>query len=208
MITVHGFAGSRSLRVLWALEEAGAEYRYIPVDLPSGAGRKPPFVELNPAGKVPLLTDGTLRLTESAAICSYVADRFPDSGLAPEPRTAARAQYDRWCLFVATELEQPLWTLAKHSFVLPPKHRVPAVMDTARWEFSVAARMLAAGLGEQEHLLGEDFTAADILAGHTLAWARSQELPLEAPGLDAYADRVLARPALARARAREQAAAP
>ena len=203
MMTVYGYPRSRSTRVLWTLEEAGAEYEFVSVDLAAGAGRKPPFVDLNPGGKVPLLMDAGMVLTESPAICTYIADRFPEAGLVPAPRSPERAHYDRWCFFVATELEQPLWTLVKHRLALPEKYRVAAMADTARWEFSVAARVLSAGLGDNDFLLGERFTVADILAGQTLAWARAEKLPLETSRLEDYAHRVLERPALERARRRE-----
>jgi len=73
--------------------------------------------------------------------------------------------------------------------------RVPAIMDTARWEFTVAAKRLAQGLEGREFILGKNFSAADILLGHTLKWARAFEVPTEQSAVDAYADRLFARPA-------------
>jgi len=205
MLTVYGCPKTRSARVVWALEEAGAEYAYHKVDLFAGAGRQPDYLALNPAGKVPALVDGTLTLTESAAICTYIGDRFPASGLTPQGDIAARACYNQWCYFALSELEQPLWTLAKHRFALPETRRVPAILETAQWEFSGAARILALGLGEREFISGDHFSAADILIAHTLAWAQAFALPLGHDNLDAYAARLLARPAFVRAQARELA---
>jgi glutathione S-transferase len=205
MLQVYGCPNTRSTRVVWALEEAGAKYDYHKVDLLAGAGRQPDYLTLNPGGKVPTLVDGELVLTESAAICTYIGDRFPASGLTPPATSPERSRYNQWCFFVLSELEQPIWTIAKHRFALPEKRRVPAVVDTAVWEFAVAAKVLANGLGEREYLVGERFTAADLLAAHTLAWARASKLSPGEPRLDAYADRLLARPALARARERERA---
>ena len=205
MLTVYGCANTRSSRVLWALEEAGAEYEYVAVDLRAGAGWKPEYLALNPGGKVPTLVDGELVLTESAAICTYIGDRFPASRLTPPVGSPERARYDQWCYFVLSELEQPLWTMAKHRFALPERRRVPAMLDTARWEFGVAAKVLARGLGRREFIVVDNFTAADILIAHTLTWARAFELPLEHDHLAAYAERLLARPAWARAQEREQA---
>ncbi len=204
MLKVYGCPGTRSQRVLWALEELGADYDYIPVNLLKGEGQQPEYLALNPAGKVPTLVDGDLILTESAAICTYLGDLYPDADLAPRPYTRERALYNRWCYFVISELEQPLWTLAKHDFVLPEKLRVPAIKDTALWEFGRAVKVLAKGLGEQTFLLGDRFSAADILAAHTLAWAKGAEAPVESPQVAAYVERLLSRPALARAQAREQ----
>jgi glutathione S-transferase len=205
MLTVYGCANTRSSRVLWAMEEAGAEYEYVAVDLRAGAGWKPEYLALNPGGKVPTLVDGELVLTESAAICTYIGDRFPASRLTPPVGSPERARYDQWCYFVLSELEQPLWTMAKHLFALPERRRVPAMLDTARWEFAVAAKVLAGGLGRREFIVDGGLTAADILIAHTLAWARTFELPLEHDHLAAYAQRLLARPAWARVQEREQA---
>ena len=205
MLTIFGCPNTRSARAVWALEEAGVDYEYIKVDLLKGEGRRPPYIDLNPGGKVPALRDGDFVLTESGAICTYIGDKFPASGLAPPVNTQDRARYHQWCFFVIGELEQPLWTMAKHRFALPEKRRVPAVIDTAVWEFGVAAKVLDAGLGDKEFIVGDHFTAVDIMLAQTLAWARAFEAPLGHDRLEAYADRLLSRPAVARARAREQA---
>ncbi len=204
MMKIFGFPNSRSARAVWALEEAGAAYEYIKVDLFKGEGRQPPYLDLNPGGKVPTLIDDDLVLTESAAICTYLGDKFPASSLVPSAGTPERARYEQWCFFVIGELEQPLWTMAKHRFALPEKRRVPMVIDTAIWEFSVAAKVLNTGLGDREFIVDGRFTAADILVAHTLGWARAFEVSLGHERLEAYADRLLSRPALARARAREE----
>ena len=202
VLKLYGCANSRSLRAAWALEEAGADYEYVPVDLFKGEGRTPQFLALNPAGKVPVLVDGNLTLTESAAIVAHVGDRFPASGLLP-PATAARADCLRWMFFATTELEQPLWTIAKHRFALPRDKRVAGMDETARWEFAIAAKILDGALGQGEFICGDNFTGADILLGHTLAWARSAKVALESPALTAYLEQLYARPALTRARKRE-----
>lgn len=204
MLTIYGCANTRSTRVVWTLEETGAEYEYVPIDLRAGAGRQPDYLALNIGGKVPTLVDGEFVLTESAAICTYVGDRFPDTGLVPLVGTRERARYNQWCYFALSELEQPLWTIAKHRFALPERRRVPAVLDTAGWEFAVAAKVLAMGLGGEAFIVGERFTVADILIANTLAWARAYKLPLEHDNLQAYTARLWDRPALAKAQQRER----
>ncbi len=205
MLVVYGTPTTRATRVVWALEEAGARYEYRLVDLRSGAGQSPAYLAVNPTGKVPTLVDDGLVITESLAICLHVAERFPEAGLAPARGTAERAAYLRWAAFAACELEQPLWTMAKHTFALPEHLRVPAVLDTARAEFDRVAAVLAAHLAEQPHVAGEAFSAADILTTHTLLWAKNRLEDFSSPVLEEYASRVAARPALARAREREQA---
>ena len=203
MFKLYGWPNTRSLRAVWALEEAGAEYEYVAVNLTRGEGRRPSYLSVNPGGKVPTLIDGDLTLTESAAICCYVGDTHPASGLTPPCGTRQRAMHDKWCYFVLSELEQPLWTMGKHRFALPEKRRVPAIMETAAWEFSVAAKTLASRFGDGPFVLGEQFTVADILIGHTLAWAEAWNIPLEHEHLREYARYLQQRPALIRARQRE-----
>lgn len=202
---VYGCANSRSLRVMWTLEEIGVSYDYQRVDLASGAGRAPEYLRINPAGKVPALVVGDVVLTESAAICHWIASRHPASGMVPATGTAMHAAFLRWMLFVVTELEQPLWAIAKHKFALPRERRVPALIDTARWEYEVAAALLEEGLAGREFLVGDRFTVADVLAAHTLSWARKAAPGAEPPALTDYVERMTARPALARARERESA---
>ena len=208
MLLVYGCPKTRSVRVTWALEEIGAPYEYHKVDLMKGEGRRPPFVDINPSGKVPALVDDDLVLTESAAIVTYLGDKFPDSGLTPSAGTKHRGEYERWCIYAVAELEQPLWTIAKHSFALPEKYRVPAIKDTAGWEFTRCLPVVAQALEERPYMLGDDFSAVDILIAHSLNWGRSTLGSLDNELLDAYVDRTMSRPALERARAREAAADP
>jgi glutathione S-transferase len=203
---LYGFPNTRSARALWALEEAGATYDYVHINLFEGEARQPPFLEINPGGKLPALIDGNLTLTESGAICIHIADQFPAAKLAPAHGNIDRARFHQWCFFALSELEQPLWTLSKHTFALPEKYRVTAIMDTARWEFARATKVLAQGLGDREFIVGDTFTVADILLANTLNWARVRNVEITDATLNAYADRLLSRPALLRALEREKTA--
>jgi glutathione S-transferase len=204
---VYGYPNTRSARVVWTLEEAGADYEYQHVNLLKGAARQPEYLGINPGGKVPALVDGDLTLTESAAICLYIARKYPAAHLLPPVDSAEHARIEQWCFFALTELEQPMWTISKHTFALPEKLRVPAIIDTARWEFGRAAGVLVKGLGDRPYIAGNAFSVADILLANTLAWARSRQVELGHVELDAYTDRMLARPACVRAIQREQLAA-
>lgn len=199
MLRVYGLTNSRSNRVVWTLEEIGADYEFVPVDLQQNLAEGKPFTDLNPGRKVPVLDDDGWLLTESAAICTYLADRHPEAKLVPPAGTRERARYDQWCFFVLSELEQPLWTKAKHRFALPEDWRIEGIEQTAIKEFRIAERVLAQGLGDQPFILGDQFSAADILIATTLNWAqRGEEISLDEDNLKAYSDRLLARPALAR----------
>jgi len=205
MYQLYGMPRTRTTRVVWALEELGAEYRYHLVDLLKGEGQSPEHQKLNPFGKVPVLVDGELVLTESAAICTYLGDQFPESELVPRTGTVDRAKYDQWCYFVLTELEQPLWTAAKHRYVYPKEKQVPAILEVTPWEFGRAAAVLAKSLEGCEYLVGNSFTMADILAAHTLGWARGFKVPHGIPSLDGYEQRLRSRAAYARALEQETA---
>ena len=198
---LYGYRNGRTLRALWTLEEVAARYEYVEVDVLQGEGRAPWFLHINPAGKVPVLVDGELIVTESAAICMHLADKYPASGLLPALGSPARTECYRWISFLLTELDTPLWTIAKHRFGLPVERRVPGVLATARWEFGMAVGILEGALvGKRRYLVGDSLTIADILAGHILLWARGARLALDSVTLAAYLEALLQRPALVRAR--------
>lgn len=201
MMKLYGYRNGRTLRALWTLEEIGAQYEYIEVDLMRGEGRTPAFLKINPAGKVPVLDDAGFMISESAAICMHLADRHPDCRLMPPVGTPERTDCYKWISFILTELDAPLWTIAKHRFALPEERRVPAVIETASWELRSAAQILASALGGKPFIVGSLLTVADILAGHTLLWARGARLPLEVASLEGYLEALLRRDALRRARA-------
>jgi glutathione S-transferase len=197
---LYGYRNGRTLRALWALEEVGAEYEYVEVDVIHGEGRQPSFLKINPGGKVPVLDDGGIIVTESAAICMHLAEKHPASRLLPPAGTAERTECYKWISFVLTELDALLWTIAKHRFGLPKERRVPAVIDCAIWEFEAALKILAAGLGNRVYLVGTSLTVADIIAGHTLLWASSARLEVGAEPLVRYLNALKMRDAFARAR--------
>ena len=173
------------------------------VDLRKGEHKAPEFLKLNPGGKVPVLMDGDLVLSESAAICTHVGERFPASGLVP-PLTdpSNRASYFQWCFFAMSELEAPLWAMTKHTRLMPEERRVAAIAPTCIWEFEKAAKILAQHMEGREYAVGSQFTAADILLGGTLNWGKSLEIALPTPSLEAYAERMAAHPALLKAKER------
>ncbi len=162
---LYGYRNGRTLRALWALEEVGATYEYVEVDVMHGQGHEPWFLKINPAGKVPVLDDGGMIITESTAICMHVAEKYPEGRLLPPPGTMERTECYKWTSYILTELDAPLWTIAKHRFGLPSERRVPAVIETARWEIGVAIEILASAVNGRSFLVGTSLTVADILAG-------------------------------------------
>src|SRR5437773_530852 len=198
---LYGYRNGRTLRALWALEEVGAAYEYVEVDIMHGQGREPWFLKINPGGKVPVLDDNGTIITESAAVCMHLAERYPESRLLPPPGTPERTECYKWISFVLTELDAPLWTIAKHRFGLPKERRVPAVIETAGWEFRSAVKIMATALQGRPYLAGLSLTIADILGGHILLWAKSARLSLAHDTLESYLQRLLSREAAIRARA-------
>ncbi|HNY46664.1 MAG TPA: glutathione S-transferase family protein [Casimicrobium sp.] len=198
-----GSRNSRSLRCVWALEEANATYDYQRVWMTKGDGQKPEFKAVNPAGKIPVLQDGALTLTESVAIMFYVADKFPQAGLIPsEP--IARAEMYRWIFFAVSEIEPHLWAIAQHRFALPEDKRVPALEPTAAWQLARALRAIEKRLAHAPYMSGDAFSLADILCFHCLTWTLSAKLDGVGEASILYVDRLRSRPALQRANDRER----
>jgi len=130
---------------------------------------------------------------------------MPTLRSSPPLGTNARSECYKWISFILTELDAPLWTIAKHRFVLPADRRVSGAVDTAIWEFGRNADLLAGALAQRQYLC-DSFSVADILAGHTLLWASSARLSIPS-NLARYLETLTAREALARARQIAKAAA-
>jgi glutathione S-transferase len=190
---LYGFAPTRSLRALWGLRELGADFEFVPVNLRAGEHRRPEFLALNPAGKLPVLVDGDNVITESAAIVLYLAEKFPEKGLLPKD-IKQRAQVYRWVMFAMTEIEQPLWRIAKHTFILPEDRRLPQDVALAREDFTAMARVLERQLQGREFIVGDRMTAADCVTAYLMDWANENHLLDGFPNLRAYLDRMYARP--------------
>ncbi len=187
---------SRSIRAIWALEEAHAKYEYIAIQFGSeeeNGALSDTYKCINSQGKVPTLEDGELVITESGAILNYVANKYPSQNLIPEDINL-RAKYDELCFFILSDLEQGLWTSGKHRFALPEEQRVPDVLKTATWEFEKAQKALGCLFDGEGFAVGDSFTMADILLAHTLSWADSFKFNVEQKYLD-YRDRMYSRPA-------------
>ena len=191
---LYEFAPTRSIRVRWMLQELGVPFEAVTVDLAKGEGQRPEFLRLNPAGKLPVLVDDGLVLTESVAIDLYLAEKYPQAGLLPTD-LRARAEVHRWLLFTATELEQPLWRIAKHTSLYPEAKRLPADVALAKEEFALAARITEDHMRGREFVVGEGVTIADFVLGYTLDWGNEAGLLGEFPALRAYLERMYARPA-------------
>ena len=193
MMRLYEFAPTRSIRARWVLQELGEEFEAVTVNLVAGDHRRPQFLKINPAGRVPVLVDGDLTITESVAIVLYLAERDAQRRFLPRD-IALRSQVYRWLMFAATELEQPLWRIARHTALYPEDMRLPAELPIARQDFAEMAAVLERHMKDRQFVVGDQVTVADFVMAYTLDWANEARLLGEFPNLTAYLERMYARP--------------
>jgi glutathione S-transferase len=173
------------------LEEAGAAYERELVDIRAGAQNDPAFLALNRMGKVPVLQQGTVVIADSTAICAWLADRLPEAGLAPSLNHTDRGRYLQWLIFPAACIEPAL--VERHG------GWEPNAMASAWGDFDRVMTTLDAGLSPGPWLLGEQFSAADVVLGTALRWGILFGIIPPTPSRTAYVERCEARPAFQRA---------
>lgn len=193
MLKLYGTPPTRALRVVWLLNELSLEHELHPVDLMQDEHHQQDFLSLNPAAKVPVLVDGDLVLTESAAIQLYLAEKYPQAGFIPET-LEDRAQMHRWMFFLVTEVEQPLWRIARHTFVYSEEKRIPQDVELARQECLEMIAVLERHMSDREFMVGERLSVADFNAAYTLDWASEENMLAGAPRLRDYLKAMYARP--------------
>lgn len=186
---LYGTPPTRAARVLWVLRQLKVECEVVFVSLLRGDHRNPEFLAMNPAGRVPALVDGELVLTESIAICLYLAEKY--DALLPADRSV-RAEMYRWLMFVVTEIEQPLERIERHTALYPAERRSPADVSLARQECAAMCAVLEAHLVGRAYLAGQELSVADLVVAYTLEWA--DELGLLPSGLREWKERLYALP--------------
>jgi len=193
---LYGFGPTRSLRALWSLRELGVDFDFERVNLLAGDHQRPEFLRLNPAGKVPVLVDGDLVISESAAIVLYLAEKYPEKKLLPAD-LRMRAQVYRWVMFAMTELEQPLWRITRHTALLPEDKRLPQDVALAREDFTRMAAVFEQHMAGRSFIVGDAITAADCVTAYLMDWANEQGLLDGKPNMQAYLKRMYDRPTAA-----------
>jgi len=188
---------TRSSRAVWMLEEAGVDYEIEPVDIRAVVRvDSDEFRLASPMGKVPALVDGDVFMSESAAICLYVADRYCSGELAPAIDDPARGKFLYWIMYTPAVIE-PAMT-EKVNGIEPNSGR-------SGWgSFDLMIRTMESALEGKTWLLGEQFSAADVMVGSSVAFLRMFEMLPDSEILNAYADRCLARPAYQKALSLDQ----
>ena len=195
-LTFYHAPNSRSSGVLALLEELGADYELRVLNLKAGEQRAPAYLAVNPMGKVPALQHGDALVTEQVAVYLYLADLYPDAGLAPRLEDPLRGPYLRWLAFYGSCFEPAV--------IDRSMKRDPAPAATSPYgDFETMLRTLTNQLEPGPFLLGSRFTAADVLWGSALAWTTGFGLVPSSPAIERYLQAVHSRPAMVRARARD-----
>lgn len=195
-LTLHHHPHSRSAGARVMLEELGVDYRIELVNLQAGEQRRPEFLALNPLGKLPTLIDGDTVVTEQVAIYLHLADRFPAAGLAPSIGDPARGSYLRWMVYYASCFEPAVVDRAQ-------KREPAEPMISPYRDFDSMLAALEAQLACGPWMLGDRFSAADVLWGTALNWTTQFGLVPKSEVIEQYIERAKARPAFQRAAAKD-----
>lgn len=184
MIKLYHNPKSRAAIAKWMLDECGADYQLVHIDLEARQQKSPDYLKINPAGKLPAMSDGDVVLFENAAIGLYLAEKFPKAKLMPEKGTA---DYGRWLslmVYVTSQLEPSMGDSMMG--VETPSYR--------GWtDYEAVKNVIEDQLGDGPWLFGKHFTAADVLIGSMFAWSRQWGKTTGREKLEAYTDRIVAR---------------
>jgi glutathione S-transferase len=193
-LTLYHAAPSRSSIVHWMLEEVGEPYDIHLISFKKGENLRPEYLAVNPMGKVPALKHGDSVITEAAAICTYLADAFPQTKLNVPVGDPRRGVYLKWLFFGPSCLEP---AITERAF---PRREAPPRAALGFGDFDTVMNVLAKAVGAASpHLLGDEFTAADVVIGSGLRWGTMFKLLPERPEFAAYIAHLNKRPALKRA---------
>jgi glutathione S-transferase len=193
---------SRGRIVRWLLEETGRPYRAELLEYGTTM-KAPEYLRINPMGKVPALRHGDTVVTESAAICCYLADAFPEAGLAPAPGDRLRGPYYRWLFFAAGPVEAATTNKA-FGLEVPAERRAMAGYGS----LADVVSALEAAVSGREYLVGDRFSAADVYVGSHIGWGMHFGTIERRPAFERYFERLSARPAALRAREIDDALVP
>jgi len=186
-------APSRSSIVRWMLEELGEPYDIHLLTLTKGEQHAPDYLAINPMGKVPSLRHGDVIITESAAICTYLADEFREAGLSIPIGDPKRGPYLKWLFFGPGCIEPAMVDRAY------PRQEQPRRGTLGYGDYDTVMEVTAKAVAAGPYLMGEQFTAADVVVGSTLRWGLMFNLVPERAEFADYVERLESRPALQRA---------
>lgn len=192
-LILYELAVTRSARVRFTLLELGLPFESI-----GGSAevfQHPDVAKIHPLSKLPAFSDDGRPLFESAAICTWLADSHPAKGLIAPSGRWARALHDQWTSFALTEIEAYLWHTARNMFVLPENERVPAVYPQNAAAAKRSLAVIDTEIAGRDWLIENRFSVTDIIMGYDVCWAQVLGLTQGFDNVNAYAARILARPA-------------
>jgi glutathione S-transferase len=192
-LTLYYLPGSRAERVRWILDELDLDYQVKTIDLFEGEGQRPDYLAIHPLGQLPALKINSEVMIESGAIVQWLAESVPGSELAPATDQPARRAFDQWMYFAVASLEASAWEMMLHGKILPDTQAVKAIVPFAEQRYAKALSVLEQALRDQDYLVDDRFSAADIMTAYILAWFPEQLVPY--PRLQKYLARLQQRPA-------------
>jgi glutathione S-transferase len=200
MLVLYYAPRTRSIRIRWLFEELSLphELRRVPFTSPTQGW----FSQATPAGKFPVLQDGDVTIFESGAILEYVLERYGEGRLAPAVGSPQRGEFLQWVHFAEATAFPPLGTIVWHTLYKQDATQLPSVVEDARARARMTLDVVERALAGRDYLLGQEFSAADIMMGFTLGAAKLLGvLDTESPNLTAYLGRLQERPAFRKASA-------
>jgi glutathione S-transferase len=192
---------TRSARVRWMLGELGLSARteLEEVDIYGGGGRKPDYLAKHPHGYVPALEEDEGVLVESSAIALHLVDRYGEGKLAPPMGTFERGKYYEWMVYVPATVDPCLETIMMHTLFIPEPLRIPVLVERSKKKWAkIIQPHLSRALANRPWILGEEFSAADVIVASAVAWSRMASV-LDDATLIQYLERAAARPAFVEA---------
>ena len=201
-ITFYTNPMSRGQIARWMLEEVGEPYETVVLDYGTTM-KAPDYLAINPMGKVPAIRHGEAVVTEGAAICAYLADMFPDRGLAPAPGDPLRGSYYRWLFFGAGPVETAVTNNYLNWEPTPEQS-----MMVGYGSYAKVLDVLEGLVGSRRYLLGDRFSALDVYLGSQIAWGIGFGTMEKRPGFEDYVGRITDRPAYRLAKEKDQALMP
>ena len=202
MLAIHHSPQSRSMRVVWLCEEIGLDYRLESVEMFSDAMQRPEYLAIHPLGKVPAIEDGDFVLWETIAILQHLDAKYGDGKLIPPRDTEAGALALQWMAYGENPLTLTMGQIAAHSGPMPEERRIPALVESGREIAPSLVGVIERALGDRTWILGDAFSAADIMLAYGLFIARHLGYVGDAtPRVRAYCERALGRPAFQKAAA-------
>ncbi|MDP1616812.1 glutathione S-transferase family protein [Phenylobacterium sp.] len=185
---------SRGRIIRWMLEEVGQPYETRILTWEKGDAKSPDYLAINPMGKVPAIVHDGVVVTECAAICAYLADAFPEAGLAPPPHSPLRGPYYRWLFFGAGPIEQAVGAKAVN---FEPSAEQRSMLGFGSMNDVLNA--IEGAIKDRPYLVGDSFTAADLYLASHLSWGMNFDTIEKRPAFETYVARHLQRPAAQRA---------